>query len=43
MTPLWIETVHQLIDAMNYDFDITLADLVTILTDERIIHGKPLG
>lgn len=29
--------------ASNYDFDITPADLVTLLTDERIFHGKPLG
>ena len=30
--------------AVNYDFDITPADLVTtIVIDERIIHGKPLG
>ena len=30
--------------ALNYAFDVTPADLVTaIVTDERIIHGKPLG
>src|SRR5262249_56690962 len=29
--------------ALNFAFDITPADLVTaIVTDERIIHGKPL-
>jgi methylthioribose-1-phosphate isomerase len=31
-------------NALNYAFDVTPADLVTaIITDERIIHGKPLG
>jgi methylthioribose-1-phosphate isomerase len=30
--------------ALNFAFDVTPADLVTaIVTDERIIHGKPLG
>ncbi|MFC0108918.1 S-methyl-5-thioribose-1-phosphate isomerase [Kibdelosporangium aridum] len=30
--------------ALNYAFDVTPADLVTaIVTDERIINGKPLG
>lgn len=30
--------------ALNLAFDVTPADLVTaIVTDERIIHGKPLG
>jgi methylthioribose-1-phosphate isomerase len=30
--------------ALNYAFDVTPADLVTaIITDERIINGKPLG
>jgi methylthioribose-1-phosphate isomerase len=29
---------------LNFAFDVTPADLVTaIVTDERIIHGKPLG
>ena len=31
-------------NALNYAFDVTPADLVTaIITEERIIHGKPLG
>ena len=31
-------------NALNYAFDVTPVDLVTaIITDERIIHGKPLG
>ena len=31
-------------NALNFAFDVTPADLVTaIITDERIIHGKPLG
>lgn len=31
-------------NALNYAFDVTPADLVTaIITDERVIHGKPLG
>ncbi|HEY4017087.1 MAG TPA: S-methyl-5-thioribose-1-phosphate isomerase [Pseudonocardiaceae bacterium] len=31
-------------NALNYAFDVTPADLVTaIVTEERIIHGKPLG
>ncbi|CAM4193666.1 S-methyl-5-thioribose-1-phosphate isomerase [Kibdelosporangium persicum] len=31
-------------NALNYAFDVTPADLITaIVTDERIINGKPLG
>ncbi|GLZ29582.1 methylthioribose-1-phosphate isomerase [Lentzea sp. NBRC 105346] len=31
-------------NALNYAFDVTPADLVTaIITDERVVHGKPLG